>query len=317
MKRKSADDPPVEPLAAWDRDWAEPFLEFVARERRLSVYTVRNYRQAVREFGRWLATDGDSTRSPGEVDGRMIRDYLIEAQRRISRRTLHNRVSALRSFYRYWRRQGRLSSNPLTGVVLPRLERSLPKFLTEGQMLALLGGPGRLLENGTIDPFTAWRDRLVLELLYGGGLRVSELIGLDYGQIDVASGVARVLGKGRKVRLCPLGRIATAVFVRFRDEYAAQTSPKDPVVINSRHERFSVRSIQLLLKKYLALADLPADLTPHKIRHSYATHLLDNGADLRLVQDLLGHASLSTTQIYTHVSVTRLQEAHRLAHPRA
>ena len=312
-----ADDPSAESLAAWDRDWAEPFLDFVARERRLSVYTVRNYRQAVLEFGRWLATDGAPTRSPKEVDARMIRDYLIEAQRRISRRTLHNRVSALRSFYRYWRRQGRLSSNPLTGVVLPRLERSLPKFLTEGQMLALLGGPGRLLENETIDPFTAWRDRLVLELLYGGGLRVSELVGLDYGQIEVASGVARVLGKGRKVRLCPLGRIATAVLVRFRDEYARKTSPTDPVVINSRHERFSVRSIQLLLKKYLALADLPADLTPHKIRHSYATHLLDNGADLRLVQDLLGHASLSTTQIYTHVSVTRLQEAHRLAHPRA
>ena len=310
-------DPRAEALGAWAREWVEPFLDFLAREKRLSPYTIRNYRQAVLEFGRWLAADGGSTRSPADVDSRTLRDFLIEAQRRISRRTLHNRVSALRSFYRYWRRLGRLTASPLTGVVLPRLERALPKYLTEGQMLNLLGGPGILLEQGSIDAFTAWRDRLVMELLYGGGLRVSELVGLDYGRIDVPSGVARVLGKGRKERLCPLGRVATAVLVRFRDEFARQTGFADPVVINSRHQRFSVRSIQLLLKKYLALADLPADLTPHKIRHSYATHLLDNGADLRLVQDLLGHASLSTTQIYTHVSVSRLQEAHRRAHPRA
>jgi integrase/recombinase XerC len=156
-----------------------------------------------------------------------------------------------------------------------------------------------------------------MELLYGGGLRVSELVGLTYGQIDGASGVARVLGKGKKERLCPLGRVAMAVLERFRDEFAERSGYPDPVVVNSRRERLSVRSVQLILKKYLALADLPADLTPHKIRHSYATHLLDNGADLRLVQDLLGHASLSTTQIYTHVSVARLQDAHRLAHPRA
>ena len=187
--------------------------------------------------------------------------------------------------------------------MLPRLDRALPKFLTEGQMLALLGGPGRLLEEGAIDPFTAWRDRLVMELLYGGGLRVSELVGLNYGHIDFRSGVARVMGKGKKERLCPLGPVAMAVLERFRDGFATRSGIADPVVINSRHQRLSARSVQLLLKKYLALAELPADLTPHKIRHSYATHLLDNGADLRMVQDLLGHASLSTTQIYTHVSV--------------
>jgi len=156
-----------------------------------------------------------------------------------------------------------------------------------------------------------------MELLYGGGLRVSELVGLNYGHIEPQSAVARVMGKGRKERLCPLGRLAFSVLVHFRDEFAEKTGLSDPVIINSRQKRLSTRSVQLLLKKYLALADLPGDLTPHKIRHSYATHLLDNGADLRLVQDLLGHASLSTTQIYTHVSVTRLQDAHRKAHPRA
>lgn len=308
---------PADPLQPWIVEWLEPFLDFVARERRLSDYTVRNYRQAVEEFGRWLATEKGEPTSPAQVDARVIRDYMIEAQRRISRRTLHNRVSALRSFYRYWRRQGVLETNPLTGVVLPRLDRALPKFLTEGQMLSLLGGPGRLLEEGAIEPFTAWRDRLIMELLYGGGLRVSELVGLNYGQVDFRSGVARVLGKGSKERLCPLGRVAMAVLERFRDEFATRSGIADPVIINSRQQRLSVRSVQLVLKKYLALAELPADLTPHKIRHSYATHLLDNGADLRMVQDLLGHASLSTTQIYTHVSVSRLQEAHRKAHPRA
>lgn len=304
-------------LHPWIMEWVEPFLDFVARERRLSDYTVRNYRQAVEEFGRWLAAEKGEPTSPAAVDARVIRDYMIEAQRRISRRTLHNRLSALRSFYRFWRRKGVLETNPLTGVVLPRLDRPLPKFLTERQMLALLGGPGRLLENEGIDPFTAWRDRLVMELLYGGGLRVSELVGLNYGQIDFRSGVARVLGKGKKERLCPLGQVAMAVLERFRGEFAAQSGIADPVIISSHQKRLGVRSVQLLLKKYLALAELPADLTPHKIRHSYATHLLDNGADLRMVQDLLGHASLSTTQIYTHVSVSRLQEAHRKAHPRA
>lgn len=304
-------------MIGWTREWADPFLDFVSRERRLSEYTVRNYRQAVLEYGRWLQSYGNQACSPADVDSRMIRDYMIEAQRKISRRTLHNRLSALRSFYKFWRRRGRLNTNPLTGVVLPRLDRPLPKFLTEGQMLALLGGPGRLLEEGSVDPFTAWRDRLVMELLYGGGLRVSELVGLDYGHIEPRSAVARVMGKGQKERLCPLGRLAYSVLIRFRDEFAQKTGFSDPIVINSRQQRLSTRSVQLLLKKYLALADLPSDLTPHKIRHSYATHLLDNGADLRLVQDLLGHASLSTTQIYTHVSVARLQDAHRQAHPRA
>ena len=158
---------------------------------------------------------------------------------------------------------------------------------------------------------------LLAMLFLQSGLRVSELIGLNYGHIEDQSAVARVMGKGRKERLCPLGRLAFAVLAHFRDTYAENTGFSDPVVVNSRHHRLSTRSVQLLLKKYLALADLPNDLTPHKIRHSYATHMLDNGADLRLVQDLLGHASLSTTQIYTHISVTRLQDAHRKAHPRA
>ena len=210
-----------------------------------------------------------------------------------------------------------MKRNPFAGVPLPKLERRLPKFLTEEQMIKLLGGPQRLLANGSIDAFTALRDRLVMELLYGGGLRVSELVGLNYGAVELESGVARVLGKGRKERLCPLGRVATALLVKFKAEFAGELRPSSPVLIDSRHHRLAVRQVQLLLKRYLALAELPMDLTPHKLRHSYATHLLNAGADLRLVQELLGHAQLATTQVYTHVSVARLQEIYAKAHPRA
>jgi integrase/recombinase XerC len=156
-----------------------------------------------------------------------------------------------------------------------------------------------------------------MELLYGGGLRVSEVAGLNFGAVDFSNGVARVVGKGRKERLCPLGRVAIAVLIKVRDKIARQGGPDDPVVSNPDGTRMTVRAIQLMLKRYLALAELPLELTPHKLRHSYATHLLNAGADLRLVQELLGHAQLTTTQVYTHVSVARLREIYAKAHPRA
>jgi integrase/recombinase XerC len=297
--------------------WLEPFCASLSGERRLSENTLRNYRYAVIEFFGWLEKEKRWKGDLNHLSVRDLRDYLIEIQRSISRRTLHNRLSGLRSFFRYWRKMGKMEQNPTTGIALPKLSRPLPKFLTENQMKLLLNGPLRLLENESIDAFTAWRDRLVMELLYGGGLRVSELVDLNFGKIDFQSGVARVMGKGKKERLCPLGKVAMVVLDKFKTEFAQKVSYEDPVVITPQQKRLSARKVQLLLKRYLALADLPADITPHKIRHSYATHLLNNGADLRLVQDLLGHASLSTTQIYTHVSVGRLQEAYRKAHPRA
>lgn len=184
-------------------------------------------------------------------------------------------------------------------------------------MKTLLLGPQRLLQNEASDAFTAWRDRLVMELLYGGGLRVSELVGLNYGAINFENGTVRVLGKGHKERLCPLGEIAVSVLSRWQKDYAQDTGRESPVLVDRQHRRINVRFVQKMLKDYLALADLPLDITPHKIRHSYATHLLNAGADLRLVQELLGHANLATTQIYTHVSVARLKEVYRQAHPRA
>ena len=304
---------PPEVIAAW---WT-PFEDFLAKERRYSAYTVRNYRHAFEHFYGWTRQAGGAPGGLGEVRAREARDFVIEAQRELERRTVHNEVSGLRALYRFWMRRGRVAANPFSGVPLPRLEKRLPKFLTEEQMKKLLGGPARLLENESIDAFTAWRDRLAMELIYGGGLRISELVGLNYGAVDLGSGVARVLGKGRKERLCPLGEVALAVLRKFRAEFARDTGAGAPVVVTARHERIGAREVQLLLKRYLALAELPQDITPHKLRHSYATHLLNAGADLRLVQELLGHASLATTQIYTHVSVARLKEVYAKAHPRA
>lgn len=299
-------------------EWWTPFEDYLAKERRYSAYTVRNYRQAFEDFHRWLADPAVGLWSRGldALGARELRDFVIEAQRRYDRRTLHNHVSGLRTFCKFWLRRGRLQRNPWLGVPLPRPERRLPKFLTEEQARLLLTGPQRLLENGGLAPFAAWRDRLALELLYGGGLRVSELVALNHGAIDAATGVARVIGKGRRERLCPLGRVAIEVYRKFRDEFSPARDPAAPVLVNENGRRVTARRVQLMLKRYLALAGLPLDLTPHKLRHSYATHLLNAGADLRLVQELLGHSQLATTQVYTHVSMARLQAIHAKAHPR-
>lgn len=297
--------------------WWQPFETHLAHERRCSPYTVRNYRQAFEDFYRWLSGCGLWEKGFAALGSRETRDFVIEAQRRFDRRTLHNHVSGLRTFFRFWMRRGRLTRNPFAGVPLPKLEKRLPKFLTEEQMKLLLHGPQRLLENSAIDAHTAWRDRLAMELLYGAGLRVSELVALTYGAVDFESGVARVLGKGQKERLCPLGRVALAVLTKFRDEFARAKSPGSQILVNADGSHMTIRAVQLMLKRYLALAGLPLDLTPHKLRHSYATHLLNAGADLRLVQELLGHSQLATTQVYTHVSVARLKEIYAKAHPRA
>ncbi len=304
------------------REWVGPFVEYLEKERRYSRYTVRNYRQALEDFYRWLDGEKLADKVFGEGDfaalgKRVVRDFVIEAQERFDRRTLHNHVSGLRAFFKFWLMRGKVVRNPFTGVPLPKLEKRLPQFLTEEQMKRLLNGPQRLLENEAIDAFTAWRDRLVMELLYGGGLRVSEVVGLNHGDVEMSNGVARVTGKGRKERLCPLGKVALAVLKKFQAEFARETGVDAPVLVTKAHARMNARAVQLMLKRYLALADLPGDLTPHKLRHSYATHLLNAGADLRVVQELLGHASLNTTQIYTHVSVARLKEIYAKAHPRA
>lgn len=299
-----------------EKAWLDPFLQWLAKERRYSPHTVRNYRQAFVDFYAWLSDSGMDAKPFDELTRREMRDYIVETQRRFDRRTLHLHISGLRSFFRYWVTRRRMLRNPLTGIPLPKLPKRLPKFLTESQMRDLLMGPQKLLDNESIEPFTAWRDRLAMELLYGGGLRISELCNLCYRDLDTDFSSARILGKGGKERVCPLGEVAAAVLKRWHREYAPATNATDHVLVREGGTPLAPREVQKMLKRYLALAELPADITPHKLRHSYATHLLNAGADLRLVQELLGHANLSTTQVYTHVSMARLQEVHRQAHPR-
>ncbi len=301
----------------WRTEWLPAFQKHLSGERRLSDYTTRNYTTAVSRFFDYLEGTGDW---PGELAAirlRDARDFVIEEQRRVGRVTLRNYASGLKTFFKYWIREGALDRNPLDGLILPKPAKKLPVFLTEKQVEDLLRGPMRLLESEALEAFDAWRDRLIMELLYGAGFRVSELVSLRYGDVSMDEGVARIVGKGGKARVCPLGRVAMAVLAKWRESYAPRCAFEDPVVIESNGKAVSARRIQLMIKRYLALADLPMDITPHKIRHSYATHLLDNGADLRLVQELLGHSKLSTTQIYTHVNLGRLKTAYNQAHPRA
>lgn len=246
-----------------------------------------------------------------------MRSYIIDAQRSgISRRTLHLRVSAFRSFFRYLRRHGEIEGNPVAGLSVPRYTAPLPRFLTEKEMSRFLEAPVRLFQAGKLDSFTARRDTLIFELLYGAGLRISEAVSANWEDFNKRDGCLKVMGKGKKERICPVGSHATAVLSAFKDEEAVVTGRGDPVLHQMRGSRLTPFWIQKRMKTYLKEAGLPEDLTPHKIRHSFATHLLNAGADMRVVQELLGHASLSTTQIYTHVGLKHLKEAHRKAHPR-
>lgn len=292
------------------------FLNHLKNERQASPYTQRNYSHAIYGFINFITKNTPNTIKLQDVSKEDIRSFIIEHQRTHSKRTIHNWISALRTFYNYLLKHKKVKANPFTAVTLPKLDKPLPVFFTEKQITLLLNAPLAQLELKALDTFQAWRDRLILELLYGGGLRVSEASGLSYKDINFQAGTAKILGKGSKERICPLGNIAMTCLTIFKDQFAQDTSPGAPILLSNKYKRISDRQIQLTLKKYLTLTGLPHDLTPHKIRHSYATHLLNHGANLRLVQELLGHASLSTTQVYTHVDIKRLKEAHTLAHPR-
>ncbi|ADE55670.1 tyrosine recombinase XerC [Coraliomargarita akajimensis] len=307
MTNSSASDPPQ----------LDAFCAHLALERRLSEYTVRNYRHAVEVFVESVQERGNWQGDFAAIRSVDVRSFLVDQGRKVSRRTLHNQVSGLRAFYLYLRKQGQVESNPFAGVSLPKLDKPLPKFLTESQMRRLLDAPVELWKAGKLSEFDAFRDSLILELLYGGGLRVSELCALNHGAIDLQRGVARVIGKGQKERLCPLGPVAIQCLKTFVDRFKLSAELDQAVACQRNGRRMEPRMVQKQLKLHLAQAELPSDMTPHKLRHSYATHLLDNGADLRAVQELLGHANLSTTQVYTHVSIARLKEAHKQAHPRA
>lgn len=295
---------------------ADQFLEFIAKERRLSVYTSRNYQHAIISFFKWLSHSNHQM----EIQdiGRMeARSYLVEAQGSLAKSTLRNHFSALKGLFKYTQLRGICRSNPFANLTLPKLEKNLPKFLSEKQAKLLLQEINPSKTGNSKTEFIKFRDILILKILYAGGLRVSELVSLNYSDIDFTKATLLVSGKGGKERISPMGSKVLQDIVFFRDNHCKISSVDSPVIINQSGKRLSVRSVQLILKKKLREANLPDDISPHKLRHSYATHLLDRGADLRAVQDLLGHASLSTTQIYTHLSVAKLKETHKIAHPRS
>jgi len=288
------------------------YLERELVGRRLAPRTCLTYGRSLKGFALWMQSNGGWDGDWSRLTARHLRDFVIERQRTHQRRSVHNQVSALRAFLADLRERGGLAATPAAGLVLPKLPKSLPKFLTEPQAEALLEADS--LEEKT--PTAEARDQAILELLYGGGLRVSELCGIKSGDLDLATGLVRILGKGSKERVVPVGETA---LVALRAYLALRGQPPrgEPLLLAPRGAPLHPRAVQLMLKRRLAAAGLPADLTPHKLRHACATHLLSNGADLRLVQEQLGHASLSTTQIYTHLTVSKLRDVHRKAHPRA
>ena len=211
------------------------FFEHLQSERHLSKYTSRNYRHAIETFFGWLRGKEKWTGELGGINKNHIRGFVIEFQNTHGRRTLHNWCSGIRTFFNYLIKHKHIESNPWTGVSLPKLNKPLPIFLTEKQIVKLLSGPVTLLTEKVLDPFQAWRDRLILELLYGGGLRVSELVGLNYGDVDWGNGVATVMGKGSKERKCPLGVVALGCLKKFRDEFAPDIRDRKSTRLNSSH----------------------------------------------------------------------------------
>ena len=292
------------------------FLDHLTLERRLSEHTTRNYKLSISRFTHWLLLQSPSL-SILESNKLVARSYLIEGQNSLSRSTIANHISALRSFFQYCQKRGWIEINPFKNLPIPKPDKPLPKFLTEQQAKILMSSPAFIHADSKNADFIISRDIIILELLYGAGLRVSEVVGLNHEHIDTANQAVRVKGKGAKERICPIVPRTAHKINEFRENLSVDASYPAPLLTNISGTRLTTRWVQLLLKKCLKYAGIPLDFTPHKLRHSFATHLLDNGADLRAVQELLGHASLSTTQVYTHVSVSRLKKAHKQAHPRA
>jgi site-specific recombinase XerD len=288
------------------------FFDFQATERSASPRTLANYRDALAAYKSWRGGGFGGWREEAADD---FRDYLFALMKQgFKRATIRLRFAALRSFYKFLVLRRGLGRSPVAEVLLPKPERGLPVVLSITQIDELLGMPLRLTADRKSPPWLPLRDAAILELFYSCGLRISELLALDVKHIDFIGETLRVVGKGSKERMVPVGGPALAAIQRYR-QAAAVTS--GPLFLSTRQRRITQQAVDQLLKKYLKHSSIPFGISPHKLRHSFATHLLDAGADLRSVQALLGHASLSTTQIYTHVTKERLKQAYDTAHPRA
>jgi integrase/recombinase XerC len=300
----------------------DEFEGYIADARRFSERTVRAYRSDLDRFATFWERDfgeGSASKTPlSRVDVLAVRSYLASLHRgRLASRSLARHLSTLRSFFRWACREGHVEKNPARALPSPRLPRTLPRAMT-------LPDTERLLSADEDGPFPE-RDRALFELLYATGLRVSEAAGLDLEDVDFASRLLRVVGKGNKERIAPFGEEAGDALAAYlparakrrRGSRAAESEDGEPLFVNARGGRLTTRSMARLLKRRLRAAGLPAEISPHALRHSFATHLLEAGADLRAIQELLGHASLSTTQKYTHLDAARLREVYRRAHPKA
>jgi integrase/recombinase XerC len=307
--------------------WIAKFLAHLATDRGASVYTQRNYRQALTEFARWHLEERKSPAAWEKLSRDDFRAFVrFLGRNNLSRAATQLRFSALRTFYKFLMRHGVVENMPIKNLSLPKLEKRLPKFLTKQQMEALLVAPFELLKiqkgkkaGRPVSQIAALRDVAVLETIYSCGLRVSEVCGLRVDDIDWSEKIMRVRGKGKKERLVPIGKPALMAIQDYWNTFKQPPGGASPIFFAETKKRAPLSPLQLSrrLKKYLSIAGLDPGLTPHKLRHSYATHLLDAGADLRSVQELLGHAHLITTQVYTHVTTERLKKAYDAAHPRA
>jgi site-specific recombinase XerD len=280
-------------------------------ERNASPRTLENYRHALdtfrlehRGFVSWEALTAD--------DFRRYLFELMKAER--GRATIRLHFAALRSFFKFLTRRAGWTKNPLLEVQLPKQEKKLPVTLTVNQVTSMLDLPMLTPKEKQAPVWAPERDAAILEMFYSTGVRLSELAGMNVEDVDVYTETVKVLGKGRKQRLCPMGEPAVKAVQRYRSKAGVHDGP---LFRSKVGKRLTVQAITDIVKKYCRLAGVPVNVTPHKFRHSFATHLLDNGADLRSVQELLGHASLSTTQIYTHVTTERMKKVYEGAHPRA
>lgn len=288
------------------------YVKYLQAERSASHYTVRNYRHDVQGFLAFL----DRERNPSleEVDRFFIRRYLAYLlEENIARASIARKLSALRSFFKYLVREKIIPSDPMKATISPKLEKRLPCFLTVEEATRLVQAPDTSSHLGQ-------RDRAILELLYAAGMRVSEVVSLDTSQVNLASREIRVWGKGSKERMVLMGKPAAAALKRYLKDGRSQLIGKtgtSALFVNRLGNRLSERAVEMIISKYGAKAGMGKKVFPHLLRHTFATHLLDGGADLRVVQELLGHVNLATTQIYTHVTQSQNRRAYLAAHPRA
>lgn len=314
--------------------WISSFLNHLIDERSASTYTQRNYRQALTEFAEWYQSEQKQTVDSivwTQLSRDDFRHYLRAlGTRGLSRAAIQLRFSALRSFFKYLVRHGLLEASPLKDLPVPKLEKRLPIFAGPQQIIDLLTAPLKALEDENKyrrkneqqrarQEVVCFRDRAILETIYSTGIRISELCSLRAGQIHWQELTIQVIGKGKKERLVPIGEPALESIEQYWNLLPFPPKDDEPVFFANAGKRAPIypRLVQGRLKRYLQIAGLDPRLSPHKLRHSYATHLLDAGADLRSVQELLGHAHLITTQTYTHVTTDRLKRAYKAAHPRA